>query len=85
MLYSTKTKRLCGAFCNFKFIIKRFVIKERSLVKCFQHSKRNFVYRRGHVISSIYSSSIIKTKLEVISRYLEVTPVSFREITKTSA
>ena len=54
-------------------------------MKCFQHSKRNFVYQRGHVISSIYSSSILKTKLEVISRYLEVTPVSFREIAKTSA
>ena len=38
----------------------------------------------GHVISSIYSSSKLKTKLEVISRYLEVIPVSFREIAETS-
>ena len=51
----------------------------------FSTLEENFVYRRGHVISSIYSLSIIKTKLEVISKYLEVTPVSFREITKTSA
>ena len=50
----------------------------------FQHSKRNFVSLRGHVIRFIYSSSKLKTKLEVISRYLEVTPVSFREIPETS-
>ena len=66
-----KTKRLCAVFCNFKFIIKQF---ERSahLRNVFQHSKRNFVSLRGHVISSIYSSSKLKTKLEVISRYHEV-------------
>ena len=39
---------------------------------------------RGHVISSIYSSSKLETKLKVISRYLEVIPVSFREIAETS-
>ena len=38
----------------------------------------------GHVISSIYSSRKYKTKLKVISRYLEVIPVSFREIAETS-
>ena len=53
-------------------------------MKCFQHSKRNFVSLRGHVISSIYSSSRLKTELEVISRYLKVIPVSFREIAETS-
>ena len=39
---------------------------------------------RGHIISSIYSSSKLETKLKVISRYLEVIPVSFREIAETS-
>ena len=39
---------------------------------------------RGHVISSIYSSSKLETKLQIISRYLEVIPVSFREIAETS-
>ena len=32
--------------------------------------------------NTIYSSSKLKTKLEVISRYLEVIAVSFREIAK---
>ena len=54
-----------------KFIIKQFERSARSL-NVFQHSKRNFVSLRGHVISSIYSSSKLKTKLEVISRYHEV-------------
>ena len=45
---------------------------------------------RGHVISSIYSSSKLKTKLEVNSRYQDIlkiprsSPVSFREIAETS-
>ena len=54
-----------------KFIIKQFERSVRSL-NVFQHSKRNFVSLRGHVISSIYSSSKLKTKLEVILRYHEV-------------
>ena len=39
-----------------------------------QHSKRKFVSLCGHITSSIYSSSKLKTpfKLEVISRYHEV-------------
>ena len=61
-----------------KFIIKQFERSVRSL-NVFQHSKRNFVSLRGHVISSIYSSSKLKTKLELISRYHEV-----REIAETS-
>ena len=43
----------------------------------FQHSKRNFVSLRGHVISSIYSSGKLKTKLDVISRYYEVVQSHF--------
>ena len=39
---------------------------------------------RGHVISSIYSSSKLKTKLAVISRYHEVVRSHFREIAETS-
>ena len=34
---------------------KSFTRSLRSLVKYFQHSKRNFVSPRGHVISSIYA------------------------------
>ena len=37
-----------------------------SHLNVFQHSETNFVSLRGHVISSIYSSSKLKTKLEVI-------------------
>ena len=65
------TKCLCTAFCNFKFIIKQFERRAHSW-NVFQHSKRNFVSLRGHVISSIYSSSKLKAKLEVISRHHEV-------------
>ena len=60
------------------------MIYGESKVLICQRSKRNFVSLRGHVISCIYSSSKLKTKLEVIPRYLEVTPVSFREIAKTN-
>ena len=67
-----------------KFIIKQFERSVRSL-NVFQHSKRNFVSLRGHVISSIYSSSKLKTKLEVISiKISRSSPVSFREIAETS-
>ena len=34
--------------------------------------EENFVSLRGHVICSIYSSSKLKTRLDVISRYHEV-------------
>ena len=54
-----------------QFIIKQFE-RRAHWWNVFQHSKRNFVSLRGHVISSIYSSSKLKTKLEVISRYHEV-------------
>ena len=72
-------------FCNsgFEFITKQFERSAQSW-NVFQHSKRNFVSLRGNVISSIYSSSKLKTKLEVISRYLDVIPVSFREIAEKS-
>ena len=49
----------------------------------FSNTRRE-ISLRGHEISSIYSSSKWKTKLKVISRYLEVIPVSFREIAETS-
>ena len=51
-------------------------------MKCFQHSKRNFVSLRSHVISFIYSSSKLKTKLEVISRYHEVVRSHFVKLPK---
>ena len=51
---------------------------------CFSTLQEKFVSLRGHVISSTYSSSKLSTKLEVIAGYLEVIPVSFREIAETS-
>ena len=53
--------------------------------KMFFNTRREISCLRGHVISSIYSSSKFKTKLEVISRYHEVVyAVSFHEIAETS-
>ena len=48
----------------------------------FKHSKRNFVSLRGHVICSIYSSSKLKNKVEVISRYHEVVRSHFVKLPK---
>ena len=45
------------------------VRKEGSLMKCFSTLEEKFLSLRGHVISPIYSSSKLKTKHEVISRY----------------
>ena len=41
-------------------------------MKWFSTHEEKFVSLRGQIISSIYSSSKLKTKLEVISRYHEV-------------
>ena len=60
-----------AAFCSFKLIIKQFKRRAHSW-NVFQHSKRNFVSLRDHVISSIYFSNKLRTKLKVISRYHEV-------------
>ena len=78
---TTKTKRHCAAFCNFKFIKKQFKRSPHSW-NVFQDSKRNFVFLCGHVISSIYSLSKLKTKLEVISRYHEVVRSHFMKLPK---
>ena len=53
-------------------------------MKCFSTLEEKFRVFGGHVISSICSSSKTKTTLEVISRYHENSPVSFREIAETS-
>ena len=66
-----------------KFIIKQFERSVRSL-NVFQHSKRNFVSLRGHVISSIYSSSKLKTETRSDLKISRSSPVSFREIAETS-
>ena len=50
--YAQQKQPLCAAFCNFKFIIKRFK-RNAHLRNVFQHLKRNFVSLCGHVISSI--------------------------------
>ena len=65
------TKCLCTAFCNFKFIIKQFERRAHSW-NVFEYLKRNCVSLHGHVISSIYSSSKLKAKVEGISTYHEV-------------
>ena len=43
----------------------------------FNTRRRNFISLRGHVISSIYSSSKLQTKLEVISGYHKVVRFHF--------
>ena len=83
ILLRNTQQRQNAAFCNFKFIIKQFERRAQS-GNVFQHSKRNFVSLRGHEIFSIHSSSKLKTKLEVISRYHEVVRSRFREIAETS-
>ena len=65
------TKCLCTAFCNFKFIIQHFERRAHSW-NVFEYLKRNCVSLHGHVISSIYSSSKLKAKVEGISTYHEV-------------
>ena len=53
-------------------------------MKCFATLEEKFRSLGSHVISTIYSSNKLKTKFKVISRYLEVIVVFFREIVKTS-
>ena len=39
-------------------VLKKYFTRSLgSLMKCFEHLKRNFVSSRGHVISSIYQKS----------------------------
>ena len=51
-------------------------------MKCFSTLEHKFRVSALPCNILFYSSSKLKTKLEVISRYLEVIPVSFREIAK---
>ena len=53
-------------------------------MKCFSTLEEKFRVSARPCNNLFYSSSKLKTKLEVISRYLEVIPVSFREIAETS-
>ena len=53
-------------------------------MKCFSTLEHKFRVSALPCNILFYSSSKLKTKLEVISRYLEVIPVSFREIAETS-
>ena len=53
-------------------------------MKCFSTLEHKFRVSAFPCNILFYSSSKLKIKLEVISRYLEVIPVSFREITETS-
>ena len=65
-----KDKCLRAAFCNLK-IHHKTVQKEGSLVKCFSTLKEKFCVP-AWPRTSFYSSSKLKAKLKVISRYLEV-------------
>ena len=67
---------------HFKFIIKQFKRRAHSW-KVFQHSKRNFVSLRDHVIFSIYFSNKLRTKLSDL-KISRSSPVSFREIAAIS-